>query len=499
MEGRTLVSQPWVLKDLVPALIRSNLYEENTTENYSWKQDWDDIPAHRRFEYKYSFKDPHVTLPDGTIPFWKTQGDAIPGPDEIRLVPSLKNHRGAAWTINSASFPHWEVEISFRIAGHGRNGAEGMALWYTKEPGALGPVYGSADLWDGLGIIFDTFDHDFKGNNPAIVIVGNNGKLQYDHLRDGSSQSLGTCVEHFRNTIRPFRTKIRYYKKTLQVSVYTGQSPNDSAYRVCAQVPNMVIPSTGYFGISAATSALADDHDILSFRTYSLSTIWDESPGTQIPADERERYEKEYEEFQKELEKNMEDFQKSQPVPDEDAFESDSQRELEMVLFGQTRLLEELRILKTRLNMTIEEQFRHREILKNSQANETTTVSQQHVHSSLDTVMNGIPDLLAMTKDLKYNVQTIAEKAKDLSSSKGASKPSTNTSSVSEVKEDFSKIKRSLQNLVKSSERVMSCPPVTASCLSSGIFVTFLLLQSVCTVAYMVFRNQRESGPKKLY
>ncbi|XP_018414421.1 PREDICTED: protein ERGIC-53-like [Nanorana parkeri] len=461
----------------------------------------EEVPAHRTFEYKYSFKGPHITLPDGTLPFWEKLGDAIAGPDEIRLVPSIKNHKGSVWTRSTSNFTNWEMEVSIRISGHGPNGAEGMALWYTRKPGDLGPVYGSSDHWDGLGIIFDTFDHDFKGNNPAIVIVGNNGKLQYDHLRDGSSQALGTCVTSFRNTIRPFRAKITYYKKTLQISVYTGLSPNNRAYEVCAVVHNVVLPSTGYFGVSAATSALADDHDIMSFMVYSLSTSWEE-PGSQIPEEERERFEKEFEEFQKELEKNKDEFHKNFPIPDENAFESDSQRELDMILHGQARLMEELRVLKTRLNMTLEEQFRHRSILINSKANETTTVSTEHLHSSIETVMNGMPDLLTMTKDLKSEFHKVATKVKDLPSSKEAASPSSNPTSAKEVKEDFIKIKKSLEGLVKSSEQTSRCPPRTTqtSCLSSGIFLTFLLLQSICTVAYILLRrSQKDSGSKKLY
>ncbi|XP_069618194.1 protein ERGIC-53-like [Ranitomeya imitator] len=459
-----------------------------------------DEPAHRRFEYKYSFKRPHVTLPDGTIPFWETFGDAVSGPDEVRLVSSLKNRKGSMWTKNNSSFPHWEVEMSITISGHGREGAEGLAFWYTREKGELGTVFGAADLWDGVAIIFDTFDHDSMGNNPAIVIVGNNGKLQYDHLRDGSSQALGTCVKHFRNTIRPFKIKITYYKRTLRIFVQTGFSPRNTLYEQCAQVPNMVIPSTGYFGISAATSALADNHDVFSFMVYSLSTSWEESPAAQIPKDERERYEKEYEEFQKELEKNMEDFQKKHPVEEKDEFESESQRELEMILFGQTRLLEETRVLKTRLNMTLEAQIRHREILTNSKANETTTVSMEHVHSSLETVMNGMPDLLSMIKDLKNDIKKMA---KDLSSPKRSDSTLHSSKNVSEVKDDFRNIRKSLQSLVKSpaSPHATSCPSSNAhaSCLSSGVFLTFLFLQSVCTVAFMFYRRQTKTATKKFY
>ncbi|KAM4748960.1 protein ERGIC-53-like [Rhinophrynus dorsalis] len=417
----------------------------------SWAQDH---PAHRRFEYKFSFKGPHVTLPDGTVPFWDNYGGAIPGPDEVRLVPSLRNYRGSIWTKQNASFPHWELEVSFRISGHGRMGSEGLAVWYTRQPGRSGPVYGSGDLWDGVGIIFDTYDNDQKGNNPTILIVGNNGKLNYDHSSDGSSQALASCMKDFRNTVRPFRAKITYYKRALQVSVYTGLSPSDNVYELCAEVKNMVIPPTGYFGISAATGFLADDHDVLSFLTYSLSRTWQESPAAQIPDAEKEKFEKEFEQFQKELEKNMQDFQKQHPKQDDDAFESDSQRELDMVLAGQGRVLEELRVLKGRLSMTVEEQRRYREILSNSAANETTTVKKEQVHDSLEIVMNGLPDLLAMVQELKGSVLKVAAKAKDMYPSQGAasgsSKPSS--SNITDVQEDFSKIRRSLQSLVKSSK-----------------------------------------------
>ncbi|XP_053318570.1 protein ERGIC-53-like [Spea bombifrons] len=460
-----------------------------------------DEPAHSRFEYKYSFKGPHVTMPDGSVPFWDMYGDALPGPDEVRLVPSMKNHAGSMWTTRNASFPHWEVDVSLRIMGHGRMGSDGLAIWYTKEPGRTGTVYGSADKWDGVAIIFDTFDNDVMGNNPTILIVGNNGKLNYDHSQDGMNQALGSCVLSFRNTIRPFKAKISYYKRTLRVSVQTGLSPRGDAYELCAQVSNMVIPSTGYFGISASTGVLADDHDVLSFMTYSLSKTWDESPAAKIPEDEKEKFLKEFEEFQKELEKNKKDFQMEHPKQNEELFESDSQRELDMVLNGQARLLEELTVLNKRLTMTVEEQRRHRDILSRSAANETTTV-KEHVHSTLEVVMNGIPDLLAMTQELKKDVIKVATKVKQ-SSSPGKVKDSTSPTNFTVVHEDFSKIKRSLQNLVKNSASAQKppCPPIPLqpSCLSGSIFLTFLLLQTLCSIVYMMLRSKSDSSSKKLY
>jgi hypothetical protein len=32
----------------------------------------------------------------------------------------------------------------------------------------------------------------------------------------------------------------------------------------------VVLPKSGYFGVSAATGGLADDHDVLKFITHSL-------------------------------------------------------------------------------------------------------------------------------------------------------------------------------------------------------------------------------------
>ena len=38
------------------------------------------------------------------------------------------------------------------------------------------------------------------------------------------------------------------------------------------RVENVVLPKNGYFGISAATGGLADDHDVLKFSVTSLRT-----------------------------------------------------------------------------------------------------------------------------------------------------------------------------------------------------------------------------------
>lgn len=63
----------------------------------------------------------------------------------------------------------WEVEFQFRISGVSRLGADGLAFWYTtKKPNSTGPLFGSEQLFDGLGVIVDTYDNDGKGVHPYV-------------------------------------------------------------------------------------------------------------------------------------------------------------------------------------------------------------------------------------------------------------------------------------------------------------------------------------------
>ncbi|XP_075899791.1 protein ERGIC-53 isoform X2 [Nelusetta ayraudi] len=320
---------------------------------------------HRRFEYKYSFKGPHLAQSDGGIPFWIHTGNAIPSADQVRITPSLRSQRGSVWTKNKINFEHWEAEVTFRVSGRGRMGADGLAMWFTAEQGLDGPVYGAADQWNGIGVFFDSFDNDGKKNNPAILVVGNNGKLVYDHQNDGTTQSLGTCLRDFRNKPYPIRAKITYYKKTLTVLINNGFTPDKEDYEFCTKVDNMVIPPEGFLGISAATGGLADDHDVLSFLVFRLTEPGQQPPPpeSEIPKEEKDKYQEEFQNFQQELDKKKEEFQKEHPdvqgQPIEDLFESVNDREIRQVFEGQTQIHLEIKQLHRQLAMILDEQRRY--------------------------------------------------------------------------------------------------------------------------------------------
>ncbi|KAG8544947.1 hypothetical protein GDO81_021587 [Engystomops pustulosus] len=165
-------------------------------------------PPHRRFEYKYSFKGPYLVQADGTVPFWLHTGNAIPSADQIRITPSLKSQKGSVWTKSAPSFENWEVEVTFRVTGRGRIGADGLAIWYTAGQGLDGNVYGASDLWNGVGIFFDSFDNDGKRNSmsEALRLASGNaaGAAGYEN-----TQHFNDIKEHLHLVKRDIETLVQ--------------------------------------------------------------------------------------------------------------------------------------------------------------------------------------------------------------------------------------------------------------------------------------------------
>ncbi|KAB1257131.1 Protein ERGIC-53-like [Camelus dromedarius] len=211
--------------------------------------------------------DPGLELPRST--------DAIPGLEEVRLAPSMRNRSGAVWSRTPVLFSAWEVDMQMRVTGPGRRGAQGMAVWYTQGRGQVGSVLGALASGDGIGILFDSLAEDVQ-NSPAIRVLAGDGHTLYEPLGDGGSRVLGSCHRDFRNRPYPFRARITYWGQRLRVSFNSGLTPSDPD-EVCVDVGPLLLAPGGFFGVSAATSTLADDHDVLSFLTFSLS-----EPGPEI-------------------------------------------------------------------------------------------------------------------------------------------------------------------------------------------------------------------------
>uniref|UniRef100_A0A8C9HYC3 Lectin, mannose binding 1 like n=1 Tax=Piliocolobus tephrosceles TaxID=591936 RepID=A0A8C9HYC3_9PRIM len=214
-------------------------------------------PPLRRFEYKLSFKGPRLALPGAGIPFWSHHGDAILGLEEVRLTPSMRNRSGAVWSRASVFFSAWEVEVQMRVTGLGRRGAQGMVVWYTQGRGHVGSVLGGLASWDGIGIFFDSSAEDTQ-NSPAIRVLASDGHNAAEQPGYGASQVLGSCLRDFRNRPHPFRARITYWGQRLRVSLTSGLTPSDPD-EFCVDVGPLLLVPGGFFGVSAATGTLAGE------------------------------------------------------------------------------------------------------------------------------------------------------------------------------------------------------------------------------------------------
>ena len=143
------------------------------------------------------------------------------------------------------------------------------------------------------------------------MVMSNDGTKSYDHHRDGITQMLGGCLRDFRNKPYPFRIKLEFYKRVLTVYYRSGHLNNEaSEFEICARVENLDLPPNGHFGVSAETGGLADDQDVLSFVTHSLS---DKTDSSTLSNAEQKKYDKEYEEFMRQLEQEKDKYLKEHP------------------------------------------------------------------------------------------------------------------------------------------------------------------------------------------
>lgn len=179
---------------------------------------------------------------------------------------------------------------------------------------------------------------------------------------DGTTQLLSGCLRDFRNKPFPTRARIEYYQNTLTVLFNNGMTQNTEEYEMCLRAEGVVLPPNGYFGISAATGGLADDHDVFQFLTTSLHQPG-QVPDTNNMPEEADKLAKEYQEYQDKLKKQEDEYRKEHPdqkkEPDvEDWFETDNARELRQIWQSQTHVIDVIKELSKKMDEMIGRQER---------------------------------------------------------------------------------------------------------------------------------------------
>jgi len=490
--------------------------------------------VHKRFEYKYSFKPPYLAQKDGSVPFFEYSGNAIASEESVRITPSLRSQKGMIWSREATNFDWWEVELTFRVTGRGRIGADGLAFWYSVSKGVEPPagashVYGSNDQWIGLGIFFDSFDNDNKHNNPYIMGMTNDGTKQFDHQNDGSTQQLAGCLRDFRNKPFPVKAKIEYFKNTLTVLFHNGMSNNDKDYEMCIRSENVILPKNGHFGVSAATGGLADDHDVLKLVTHSLRSPEMALVPDHIDAEESRKFETEFQQFQEKNKEQKDAWIKENPEAAkqmkeeewDEFFEDDSTRELKQIFEGQSAMSGVLRDLHRKMDDMIGRQEKSLGVLTGIQ-NTRGGVAQQGSQGApaMDTirrdevqaVLANQKELVNAVRDIKNFVTDVHQKVGNIQAAQargqasvqpvGQGQQGDTQAMMQEIRDSISHVKRDMGNAYAGGQKggpggSTSCP--TVSCVSTTVLLCALGVQLVLLMAYLMFRDSKEAQAKKFY
>jgi len=476
-----------------------------------------------RFEYKYSFKPPYLAQKDGTVPFFEYSGNAIASAESVRITPSLRSQKGAIWSRLITNFDWWEAEVQFRVTGRGRIGADGLAFWYTATKGFEGPVFGSSDKWVGLGVFFDSFDNDNKHNNPYIMAMTNDGTQAYDHQKDGMTQQLAGCLRDFRNKPFPVKAKIQYYMNTLTVHFHNGMSNTDKDFELCMRVENVILPKNGYFGVSAATGGLADDHDVNKFSIWSLRAAGDTASGTPPAEDPKAKeLEDEYERNMEKLKEQKKKYQEEHPdevKPDEDDWDnwfSESEKELQNIFQGQSQMKEILAQLDQKMNDILQRQDRAQQAI-NVISSKSAAVGQPGQASQppsggggADTInrneVNAIlanqREIVTATRDIKNFVADIHSKTGQiLNRGTGSAQPVGGAYdvqvSLKEMRDSLNNVRHEFSSAAQRMAQKPECPD--KSCVSTTVLVGAVSVQFVLLICYFMYRDNQQTQSKKFY
>jgi len=224
------------------------------------------------FRREHSLSKPYGGSGTG-IPYWDFIGSTIVTNKFIRLTADAQSLQGGLWNTIPIMMPDWEIQFQFKNYGSGKDlFGDGFAMWYTKDRNQLGPVFGSKDFFTGLAIFLDTYsNHNGPHNHPHpyISAMVNNGTLHYDHDKDGTNTELAGCESPFRNKDHDTFVAVRYHNYKLTVST---DIENKNVWKECFTSNNVKLPTGYYFGFSAATGELSDNHDIVSVKVYQLDS-----------------------------------------------------------------------------------------------------------------------------------------------------------------------------------------------------------------------------------
>ncbi|GMT00565.1 hypothetical protein PENTCL1PPCAC_22739, partial [Pristionchus entomophagus] len=244
-------------------------------------------------------------------------------------------------------------------------------------------------------------------------------------------------IKDFRNKPFPTRVKVEYSKNVLTVSIDDGMTAAPR-YQLCMRAENIFLPRNGYFGISAATGGLADDHDVLDFSVYSLhSEAPRPSTSEQLPHDEKQKYDAEFEKQMHEYESERQKFKEAHPdKAKEDEmddplkyFEDSTARELRLIYEAQNGIHQVMKSMDERLREIQTTQRSGAQPVQNVQSGGGGSVGAgvpSFAAHEKNEVLQTLRDMSSSLKDMKSYVNEIFTKTYNLEQKWGQGPPNQN-------------------------------------------------------------------------
>lgn len=355
----------------------------------------------------------------------------------------------------------------------------------------------------------------------------NDGTLAYDHQKDGSTQQLAGCLRDFRNKPFPNRARMTYYQNTFTLLFHNGMSNNEKDFEVCMSVENVHLPQSGFFGISAATGGLADDHDVLklsvsSLRSPDTAQVNDPSSDT-----DSKKIEQEFEQYQEKLKQQKADWEKEHPDQvkteddDWDNWMDESQKELQNIFQGQSAMKQILTELHRKMDDIISRQERAFNAISAIQGGgapvqqgkpgQPQIAGDSIRREEVNAILANQREIVSATRDIKNFVSDIHAKtgqmmnrgsAQQIGGSAGGGYD--NTVAVKEMKDSITNMHRDMSSATTrllSGQKQVQCPDVSnmTGCVSPTLLIALVVVQLVIILAFLMYRDSKETQAKKFY